>query len=90
VKVAAGMKTQEDHERELFGCTTAAIEAALAGRSPRDLAIYAMGTLSNAQELIRCDKYEGQVEWSVSDNNANTLRQFINIAKYVMDKAVPR
>ena len=74
----------------MFGCTAAAIDEALAGKEPRDIAMYAMGTLSNAQELIRRDVYEGTVEWSISDANANTIRQFMNIAKYAIDKAVPR
>lgn len=81
---------REESERSMFGCTTAAIDEALAGKSPRDVAMYAMGTLSNAQELIRRDEYEGTVEWSVSDSNADTIRQFINVAKYAIDKAVPR
>lgn len=80
----------EDQARAMFGCTAQAIDQALDRKSPRDIAMYAMGTLSNAQELIRRDEYEGAVEWSVSDHNANTLRQFINIAKYAIDKAVPR
>lgn len=83
-------EAREDRERLMFGCTEAAIDAALDGKEPRDIAMYAMGTLSNAQELIRRDVYEGTVEWSVSDQNANSLRQFINIAKYAINKAVPR
>lgn len=79
--------TREDRERRMFGCTTAAIDDALAGKSARDVAMYAMSTLSNAQELIR---YEGDGEWSVADRNANTIRQLINIAKYAIDKTVPR
>lgn len=81
---------QESRERSMFGCTAAAIDQVLNGKEPRDVAMYAMGTLSNAQELIRRDEYEGTIEWSVSDSNANTIRQFINIAKYAIDKAVPR
>ncbi len=82
---------REDHEREMFGCTAAAIDETLARfKDPRDIAMYAMGTLSNAQELIRRDVYEGTVEWSVADRDANTVRQLINIAKYAIDKAVPR
>ena len=83
-------QAREDREREMFGCTEAAIDEALAGKSARDIAMYAMGTLSNAQELIRRDVYEDVVEWSVSDHNANSLRQLMNIAKYTIDKAVPR
>jgi hypothetical protein len=74
----------------MFGCTAAAIDEALARKDPRDIAMYAMGTLSNAQELIRCNEYEGTIEWSVSASNANTIRQLMNIAKYAIDKAVPR
>ena len=81
---------REDRERKMFGCTAAAIDEALVGKSPRDVAMYAMGTLSNAQELIQRDAYEGEGTWSVVDRDANTIRQFINIAKYAIDKAVQR
>ena len=82
---------QESREREMFGCTAAALDQALDGKEPRDIAMYAMGTLSNAQEWIQRSKYEGQVEWSVPDGHrANTIRQLMNIAKYAIDKAVPR
>ena len=84
---------KEDHERAMFGCTEAAINEAIEGKDSRDIALYAMGTLSNAQELIRRDVYEGQnvIEWSVANAcDANTIRQLINIAKYALDKAVPR
>ena len=74
----------------MFGCTVAAIDEALHGMEPRDIAQYAMGTLSNAQELIRRREYEDGVEWSVDHHNANTIRQLINVAKYAIDKAVPR
>ena len=87
---AAPSAQELDRERTMFGCTTAAIDEALSGKEPRDVAMYAMGTLSNAQEFIRRDKYEGTIEWSVADRDANTIRQFINIAKYTIDKAVPR
>lgn len=87
---ASDKEARENRERSMFGCTAAAIDEALAGKSPRDVAMYAMGTLSNAQELIRRDVYEGEIEYSVSDANANSIRQFINIAKYAIDKAVPR
>jgi hypothetical protein len=80
----------EAHERDMFGCTTAAIDQVLEGKSPRDVAMYAMGTLSNAQELIHRDEHEGTVEWTVVDRDATTIRQFINIAKYVVDKALPQ
>ena len=86
----AQRQSKEDREREMFGCTEAAIDQALEGKEPRDVAMFAMGTLSNAQELIQCSKYEGQVEWSVADRNANTIRQLMNVAKYAIDKAVPR
>jgi len=81
--------SQEDRERRMFGCTTAAIDEALAGKSPRDIAMYAMGTLSNAQEYIH-QRYDGEFGWSVADINANKIRQLVNIAKYAIDKAVPR
>jgi hypothetical protein len=78
-----------DRERAMFGCTEASLDKALAGKSPRDIAMYAMSTLSNAQELIQRQN-EGQIEWSVADRHANTIRQLMNIAKYAIDKAVPR
>jgi len=82
---------QEARQREMFGCTTVAIDEALAGKDPRDIAMYAMGTLSNAQELIQRSSYEGVIEWSVPNaDRANTIRQLMNIAKYAIDKAVPR
>lgn len=91
------MKTStnnEDHERQMFGCTAAAIDEVLARMSPRDIAMYAMGTLSNAQELIRHDDvfsaHGRRDDWHVSDRDANTIRQLMNIAKYAIDKAVPR
>ena len=85
------IETSEDRERKMFGCTADAIDETLAAMSePRDIARYAMGTLSNAQELIRRREYEGTIEYSVRDEDANTIRQLINIAKYAIDKAVPR
>lgn len=81
---------QKNRERSMFGCTATAIDEALERKLPRDVAMYAMGTLSNAQELIQRNEYEGKIEWTVSDRDANTIRQFINIAKYAIDKAVPR
>lgn len=80
---------QEKHERSMFGCTTAAIDEVLAHKEPRDIAMYAMGTLSNAQEMIRQDP-EADGGWYVSAGEANTIRQLVNIAKYAIDKAVPR
>jgi hypothetical protein len=79
----------DDRARSMFGCTATAIDEALTSKEPRDIAMYAMGTLSNAQEYIRCNNYEA-IEWSVADRDANALRQLINIAKYAIDKAVPR
>jgi hypothetical protein len=83
---------QENRQRKMFGCTTAAIDEALARKDPRDIAMYAMSTLSNAQEMIqrKHDEDEGTIEWSVADRHANTIRQLMNIAKYAIDKAVPR
>jgi len=82
---------KEERERKMFGCTAAAIDETLAAMAePRDIARYAMGTLSNAQELIRRREYEGTIEYSVRDQDADTIRQLINIAKYAIDKAVPR
>jgi hypothetical protein len=89
-ETASARWKREEHERSMFGCTAAMIDEALERKSPRDIAMYATGTLSNAQELFAYDEYEGKKEWSVSDSDANTIRQFINIAKYAIDKAVPR
>ena len=73
---------REDRERKMFGCTAAAIDEALDGKEPRDIAMYAMGTLSNAQELIG--------RGAVSERDADTIRRLMNVAKYAIDKAVPR
>ena len=81
---------REDRERSMFGCTAAAIDGVLHGMEPRDVARYAMGTLSNAQEMFRRREYEDGVEWSVDPSNANAIRQLMNVAKYAIDKAVPR
>lgn len=90
-KGSSATNAREDRERALFGCTAAAIDEALAGKDPRDIAMYAMGTLSNAQELFQRTQYDDTyVEWTVPSRNANTIRQLINIAKYAIDKAVPR
>lgn len=78
-----------DRERAMFGCTSAAIDEVLARKEPRDIAMYAMGALSNAQELIQRDGDE-PFAWSVRRADANTIRQLMNIAKYAIDKAVPR
>lgn len=82
---------REDRERAMFGCTAAAIDEALEGKAPRDIAMYAMGTLSNAQEMIRRE-YDGDgfSGWTVADRDADTIRRLINVAKYAIDKAVPR
>ena len=74
---------QESHERAMFGCTAAALDRALDGKEPRDVAMYAMGMLSDAQELI-------SGRGAVSERDANTIRQRINIAKYAINAAVPR
>jgi len=74
---------QEDRERAMFGCTARAIDAALDGKEPRDVATFAMGTLSDAQELI-------PDRGAVSERDANTIRQRMNIAKYAISTAVPR
>lgn len=80
---------RETRERAMFGCTVAAINEVLDCKEPRDIAMYAMGALSNAQELIRRDGDE-PFAWSVRRADANTIRQLVNIAKYAIDKAVPR
>jgi hypothetical protein len=81
---------QKDRQGLMFGLTTDQLDEVFRGKNARDVAMYALGTLSNAQELIRRDVYEGTVEWSVGDRDANTIRQLINVAKYAIDKAVPR
>jgi hypothetical protein len=76
---------REERERAMFGCTAAVIDACLAGKEPRDIAMYAMGTLSNAQEIIH-----NSGGGAVGSHDADAIRQLMNIAKYAMDKAVPR
>lgn len=81
---------RDDHERRMFGCTMATIEEALMGKTPRDIAMYAMSALSNAQEFI-CHRQDGEtVVWVIDDRHVNTVRQLMNVAKYAIDKAVPR
>lgn len=96
---AAPNERELARERSMFGCTAEAIDLALFGKSPREITMYVWGTLSNAQELIRREEVDydtsdargGTVVWTVANHrDANTLRQLINIAKYAMDKAVPR
>jgi hypothetical protein len=83
--------TQEDREHAMFGCTEAAIDEALADMDPRDIAMYAMSVLSDAQEMIQRSEYAGLVEWSVANSHrANTIRQLMNVAKYAINKAAPR
>ena len=79
---------REDRERQMFGCTMAWLDETLAGRDARDLAMYAMSTLSNAQQLIQHDPNTNN--WFIRDCHANTIRQLMNLAKYTIDKAVPR
>lgn len=89
-ETASARGKREERERAMFGCTAAAIDEALHGMEPRDIARYAMGTLSNAQELIRHDTISDDGLWTVKEHDANTIRQLINVAKYAIDKAVPR
>jgi hypothetical protein len=70
----------------MFGCTEQALDAALRDKDPRDIAMYAMAILSNAQGVLQ----GGRVEWSVPAQYINTIRQHLNIAKYSIDRAVPR
>ncbi len=88
-ETASARWKREERERSMFGCTAAAIDEVLATKEPRDIAMYAMGSLSNAQELISRDGDE-PFAWSVRRADANTIRQLMNIAKYAIDKAVPR
>lgn len=76
----------DEQARAMFGCTEQALDAALRDKDPRDIAMYAMSTLSNAQELLQ----GGRVEWSVPTHYINTIRQLLNVAKYAIDRAVPR
>lgn len=73
---------KQDHERRMFGRTIASLDEVLADKSPRDIAMFAMSVLSDAQEMIQ----RGQV----TPSDANTVRQLMNMAKYAIDKAVPR
>lgn len=74
---------QEKREWPMFGCATAAIDTAIAGKEPRGVAMFAMSVLSDAQEII-------PQRGAISERDANTIRQRMNIAKYAIDKAVPR
>lgn len=76
--------------REMFGCTAQSIDLMLQDKDPRDIAMYAMSVLSDAQELFERVESSGSVQWSVPAERANTVRQLMNVAKYVIDKAVPR
>jgi hypothetical protein len=87
---AASSGIPKDIARKMFGCTVESIDEMLAGKEPRDIALYAMGTLSNAQEYIRCDYDDGPGGWRVASVHANTIRQLINVAKYAINKAVTR
>ena len=80
---AQTLSMPDDQARAMFGCTAQAIDQTLNGKEPRDVALFAIGTLSDAQELI-------PGRGAVSERDANTIRQRVNIAKYVIDKAVPR
>lgn len=79
---------RETAERAKFGCTAQEIDETIASMTTRDVIVYAIGTLSNAQQLIKRDPY-GSEPWTVTDRDADTIRRLINVAKYVMDKAVP-
>lgn len=76
--------------REMFGRSAQSIDTILQGKDPRDIAMFAMGVLSDAQGLFQRLESGGCVQWSVPPDQANTIRQLMNIAKYAMDKAVPR
>lgn len=89
-ETASARWKREERERDMFGVTAAALDEVLADKEPRDVAMYAMGTLSNAQERIQCVVREGKPQWLVADHDANRIRQEINIAKYAINKAVPR
>jgi len=88
---ATPLQEQEARERAMFGCTKAEIDEVLSRMEPRDIAMYAMETLSNAQSLIHRDRDDDEpFAWAVRRADANTIRQLMNIAKYAIDKAVPR
>lgn len=82
-------EAQKDRQRDMFGLTTNQLDEVLQGKSRRDVAMYAMGTLSNAQEYIR-QRHDGEYGWTVAEIHANTIRRLINVAKYAIDKAAPR
>jgi hypothetical protein len=71
----------------MFGCTAQAIDEVLRDKDPRDIAMYATVMLSNAQEVLQGG---GRVEWSGPAHYINMIHQHMNIAKYAIDKAVPR
>jgi hypothetical protein len=79
-------RLREERECAMFGCTAHRIDELLKDKSPRDIAMFAMSTLSDAQEYIRRE----DVGFSVADRHADLIRQLINVAKYAIDKAVPR
>jgi hypothetical protein len=83
-------RIREERECAMFGTTAARLDQVLAGASPRDIAVYARDMLSSALKLIRSEEHEGNVEWSIADRHAGTIRQLINVARYAVDKAVPR
>ena len=89
-ETARARNKREERERRMFGCTAASIDEALAGKTSRDIAIYAIGTLSNAQDLFQPLTFDRDVEWTVPSRHVDTIRQFINVAKYAIDKAIPR
>ena len=76
-----------DREHAVYGCLAEDIDKALEGKEPRDIAQYALERLSDALALIRPSPYAG---CTVANHDADELREFINIAKYAIDKAVPR
>ena len=89
-KFGVPSSAQEDRERALFGCATSDIDSALDGKSPRDVAMYATGVLSDVQELIRSFPSGFHGAWKVTDRDADTIRRLLNVAKYTNEKAVPR
>ena len=90
VETSNERRLREERECEMFGCAARRLDEVLASKDPRGIAMFATGTLSDAQALIRREEYGDDVEWTVADRHANNIRQRINVAKYAIDKAVPR
>jgi hypothetical protein len=91
MKVRAKLNARGETKAGSMTPAAVALDRAIGSKDPRDITMYAMDTLSNAQELIQRTEHDGQTEWKVTTAfAANTIRQHMNIAKYAIDRAVPR